>query len=53
MKYKDNGIVYPVSKYHESDGIRVYTPIKSWSEERTEEYKLRRWEKINETSEQI
>lgn len=33
--------------------VGFYTPIKSWSKERTNEYKMRRWEKINETSERI
>ena len=33
--------------------VGFYTPIKTWSNERTSEYKMRRWEKINETSERI
>ena len=33
--------------------VGFYTPIKSWSEERTDEYKLRRWEHINNTVEEI
>ena len=33
--------------------VGFYTPIKSWSKERTEEYKLREWEQINRTSEDI
>lgn len=40
-------------KYPEKDGIRVYTPIKTWSSDRTQEYKMRRWEAINETAEDI
>lgn len=28
--------------------VGFYTPIKTWSKERTAEYKLRRWENINE-----
>lgn len=38
-----------IKKYHESDGKKVYTPVKTWSKERKEEYKLRQWEKIDET----
>ena len=34
-------------KYLEKDGIRVYTKIKSWSDERKKEYKLRKWEGVN------
>lgn len=33
--------------------VGFYTPIKTWSKERTDEYKLRRWEQINKTSEEI
>lgn len=33
--------------------VGFYTPIRTWSKERTSEYKMRRWEKINETSEKI
>lgn len=33
--------------------VGFYTPIKTWSEERTEEYKMRRWEQINETVEAV
>ena len=33
--------------------VGFYTKIKSWSNERKEEYKLRKWEPINETSERI
>lgn len=33
--------------------VGFYTPIKTWSKERTDEYKLRRWEHINKTSEEI
>lgn len=33
--------------------VGFYTKIKSWSNERKEEYKLRKWEPINETSEKI
>lgn len=40
-------------KYHKSDGIKVYTPIKTWSKERKSEYKMRRWEQINTTAEKI
>ena len=42
-----------MKKYPERDGIRVYTKIKSWSDERKKEYKLRKWEPINQTSEEI
>ena len=30
--------------------VGFYTPIKSWSKERTSEYKLRKWEPINSTA---
>ena len=30
--------------------VGFYTPIKTWSKERTKEYKMRRWEKINATA---
>ncbi len=40
-------------KYPERDGRRVYTKIKSWSDERKKEYKLRKWEPINKTTEDI
>lgn len=33
--------------------VGFYTPIKSWSKERTKEYKLRKWEPINSTSEEL
>ena len=33
--------------------VGFYTKIKSWSDERKKEYKLRKWEPINETSEEI
>jgi len=42
---------YP--KYRESDGIKVYTRVSTWSSERADEYKLRRWEEINATAEKI
>lgn len=34
-------------KYPEKDGIIVYTPIKTWSKARKEEYTLREWEHLN------
>ena len=40
-------------KYPERDGITVYTPIKTWSKERSEEYKLRKWEPINKTAKEV
>ena len=40
-------------KYPERDGRRVYTKIKTWSEERKAEYKMRKWEPINKTAEEI
>ena len=40
-------------KYPEKDGAKVYTKINDWSHERKEEYKLRKWEPINKTSEGI
>lgn len=33
--------------------VGFYTKIKSWSNERKKEYKLREWEKINKTSEEL
>ena len=33
--------------------VGFYTPIKTWSKERTKEYGMRRWEKINATAEAI
>ena len=33
--------------------VGFYTPIKTWSKERTKEYSMRRWEKINTTAEEI
>lgn len=33
--------------------VGFYTPIKTWSKERSEEYKLRKWEPINSTSEAL
>ena len=33
--------------------VGFYTKIKSWSDERKNEYKLRKWEEINETAEKI
>ena len=33
--------------------VGFYTPIKTWSKERTSEYEMRRWENINKTSEEI
>ena len=33
--------------------VGFYTPIKSWSAERSNEYKLRRWEQINNSAEEI
>lgn len=33
--------------------VGFYTPTKTWSKERTSEYKMRRWEQINKTSEEI
>lgn len=33
--------------------VGFYTPIKTWSTERTKEYKMRKWERINQTSEEI
>ena len=37
-----------IIKYPEKDGIIVYTPIKTWSAKRKEEYKMREWETVNE-----
>lgn len=33
--------------------VGFYTRIKTWSKERTDEYKMRRWEEINKTAEEI
>ena len=33
--------------------VGFYTPIQSWSKNRKSEYKLRRWEQINQTAEKI
>ena len=33
--------------------VGFYTKIKSWSDERKKEYKLRKWEEINHTAEEI
>lgn len=33
--------------------VGFYTSVKSWSSERSNEYKLRRWEQINETVDEI
>ena len=33
--------------------VGFYTPVKTWSRERTNEYKMRRWEGINNTAESI
>lgn len=33
--------------------VGFYTKIRTWSEERKDEYKLRRWENINETADKI
>ena len=33
-------------KYLEKDGIIVYTPIRTWSAARKEEYKMREWENV-------
>ena len=33
--------------------VGFYTPIKTWSKERTNEYKMRRWEGINQAAEAI
>ena len=42
-----------IPKYPEKDGIRVYTPIQTWSNERKKEYKMRRWEGVNKPSGEI
>ena len=34
-------------KYWETNGIKVYTPVKTYSKERKAEYKLREWENMN------
>ena len=33
--------------------VGFYTPVRTWSKERTKEYKMRRWEGINRTAENI
>ena len=33
--------------------VGFYTPVKSWSKERKNEYNMRRWEKINTTAEAV
>lgn len=33
--------------------VGFYTPIRTWSKERTNEYNMRRWEMINKTAEEI
>ena len=33
--------------------VGFYTPVKTWSKERTNEYKMRRWEEINKTAERV
>lgn len=33
--------------------VGFYTPVKTWSKDRTREYKMRRWEKINTTAASI
>ena len=33
--------------------VGFYTPVKTWSRERTSEYKMRRWEGINSTAEDL
>jgi len=33
--------------------VGFYTPIKTWSKERTAEYKMRKWEEMNKTVEKI
>ncbi len=33
--------------------VGFYTPVKTWAKERTKEYKMRRWEHINQTAENI
>lgn len=38
-----------IVKYQETDGIKVYTPIKTWSKERKKEFTMRKWEHLNET----
>ena len=45
---QDNGIVYSPNKYRETEGIKVYTPIKTWSKERKAEFKMRQWEHLND-----
>ena len=36
-----------MKKYPEKDGIIVYTPVRTYSKERKEEFKMREWEKVN------
>ena len=33
--------------------VGFYTPVKTWSKDRTKEYKMRRWEGINSTADKI
>ena len=33
--------------------VGFYTPVRTWSKERTSEYKMRRWEEINQTAEKM
>lgn len=35
------------TKYSEMSGIKVYTPVKTYSKERKAEFRLRRWENVN------
>lgn len=35
-----------IIKYQETDGIKVLTPVKTYSKERKEEWNLRQWEHI-------
>jgi len=37
-----------IIKYQETDGRKVYTPIKTWSKERKAEFKMRQWEHLND-----
>lgn len=36
-------------KFQETDGVKVYTPIKTWSKERKKEYAMREWSDLNES----
>lgn len=36
-----------IVKYLEKDGIIVYTPTKTYSKERKEEFELRKWMNLN------